>query len=384
MLIIITIYLVVKHYQKQPVDWSFSYSRNDKIPYGSYVLYESLPQLFPASDISENNKSFFQADESSIAEKNILIITNYFNPFETDLKILLKHAEKGNNIFIAANSYGKNMADTLGFITTFHWDPRQVINSDTLIMNLVNPQLKRNSGYSFTKNIVEGYFTGFDTAKSVVLGMNRDMDVNFIRVKHGKGNFFIHLFPGAFTNYSMLYDNYSYAENALCYNNNKDIIWDEYYKPGRQVRGGFLFNIILSRPSLRYALYIVLFGLLLYMIFESRRKQRIIPVLAPPRNTSLEFAETIGRLYYHNRDNKDLAIKKFNYFQEAIRSKYYMDMSLEEYSEIRKLSKKSGVPADKLKNIIQLYKYIKDQTQIPDSLCISFYKKIEEFEKISH
>lgn len=65
------------------------------------------------------------------------------------------------------------------------------------------------------------------------------------------------------------------------------------------------FRYFLSQPPLRWALYLSMASILLFMIFTARRKQRAIPVIREPENKSLEFVELIGTLYYQKKDHAD-------------------------------------------------------------------------------
>ena len=55
---------------------------------------------------------------------------------------------------------------------------------------------------------------------------------------------------------------------------------------------------------------------------QGKRKQRIIPVITPLKNTSLEFVETIGRLYYQKGTRSGIAHKKIIFFLDFIRTRY--------------------------------------------------------------
>ena len=51
LLILSLIYTWYEANRPRPVDWSETYSPKDKIPYGTYITYRSLPELFPDSKI---------------------------------------------------------------------------------------------------------------------------------------------------------------------------------------------------------------------------------------------------------------------------------------------------------------------------------------------
>ena len=61
------------------------------------------------------------------------------------------------------------------------------------------------------------------------------------------------------------------------------------------------------------------------MVFEMKRKQRIIPVINPLANTTLEFVGTIGDLYYQSAEHKNIAEKRIHFLMDQIRAKYWIN-----------------------------------------------------------
>ena len=55
---------------------------------------------------------------------------------------------------------------------------------------------------------------------------------------------------------------------------------------------------ILQSQALKWAFYMTLISLILFVIFRGKRTQRIIPVIDPLKNATLDFTKTIGDLYY--------------------------------------------------------------------------------------
>jgi hypothetical protein len=87
-------------------------------------------------------------------------------------------------------------------------------------------------------------------------------------------------------------------------------ILDEYYKPNKFRAAQTPLRYILSVPAYRWAYYVAIFSILIYVVVYARRQQRIIPIIEPFKNLSLEFARTVGTLYYQQKDHRDLAEKK--------------------------------------------------------------------------
>ena len=76
------------------------------------------------------------------------------------------------------------------------------------------------------------------------------------------------------------------------------VVRTESYMPDTNVTETSPFRELLKRPPLRWALYLILLGVVLMMGFNSRRRQRAIPVEKPPRNYQLDFIRHIGTLQY--------------------------------------------------------------------------------------
>jgi len=51
---------------------------------------------------------------------------------------------------------------------------------------------------------------------------------------------------------------------------------------------------ILSQESLKWAYYILIVSIIVYIIFQGKRKQRVIPLIPPLKNTTLEFVRIIA------------------------------------------------------------------------------------------
>ncbi len=379
---LLTLLVLVQHFAPKPVNWDYHFSASKKIPYGCKVLKDMLPRVFYDKEISTNNQSLypnFEVDEPG--KTNLVCITRFFNLTSLDCNALLNYVEKGNHAFISAIHFDGPFADTLD-IETGHL-PQSIesitntpVQSSTL--HFVNPSLKRDTGYYFSKRLPINYFRSFDTANSVVLGQDSRSLVNFIKIQYGNGYVYLHCQPLVFTNFHLLYSNHDYAAAALSYLPLNTTIWDEYYKPYKvQIRTPLKF--ILLNPPLKTAYFLTLLGIILYIFFEGRRKQRKIPVLQPPGNDSVDFIKTVGKLFLHNYDHKDIALKKYNYFNEYVRSTYYLSTNNIDFNFYNALSLKSNVDISIIRDIYEIAEKIKSADQVSKELLRDLYKKIETF-----
>ena len=205
----------------------------------------------------------------------------------------------------------------------------------------------------------------------------------------GKGNFYIHCNPIVFSNYFQVEkNNIEYTSKVLSYLEPGDIIWDEYSKTtynsefqnNEQQQEGPL-KFILSQTSLRWAWYVMLIALILFIIFRTKRMQQSIPVLEPNENKSLEFVQTIGRMYYIRKNHKQLALQKIKLFLHFINEKYQLATHTPDEIFIQKLVMKSEISANSIQSIFKHAKYIDNTDDVTDNDLIELHKLLEHFYK---
>jgi hypothetical protein len=140
-------------------------------------------------------------------------------------------------------------------------------------------------------------------------------------------------------------------------------------------------RFILTNEPLSWAYYILIFSILLFMIFEAKRKQRIIPVLKPLSNTTLEFVNTIGNLYYQRSDHKNIAEKKIQFFFDQIRNYYHLNTSNRDESFVNSLAGKSGSTEESVRNLLKSIDHIMSVTEVSQGNLIGLSNDLEKFWK---
>src|SRR3954470_14850860 len=76
----------------KPVNWTQSLVKKDKIPFGTHILYNLIPDLFPKQSIRTATNTIYEELEfpdSSSTLANYLFIDNAFQPGEEDVLALL-------------------------------------------------------------------------------------------------------------------------------------------------------------------------------------------------------------------------------------------------------------------------------------------------------
>jgi hypothetical protein len=274
----------------------------------------------------------------------------------------------------------RELADTLHLKRSSVVD---LLDNDSTYINFLNPALQRQQGYTFTRTMIDDYFIDFDTANAVVLGENNSHRANFLQLNIGEGKIFIHANPVVFTNYFMLHhNNDSYTSKVLSYlpADVSKIYWDEYYKLG-PLGASTPLRFFLSNIYLLWALRLSLIGILVFVFFEMKRRQRIIPVIKPLRNTTMAFIRTVASVYFQEKDNKSIGEKKITYFLEFIRNRYYLQTNLLDDQFIDQLTRKSGMNENELQQLVKLIAEVQSAQKVSDSFLMMLNQKIDQFYK---
>jgi hypothetical protein len=173
----------------------------------------------------------------------------------------------------------------------------------------------------------------------------------------------VHTTPLVFTNFFITKpDKLAYASGVFSHLKGENIIWDEYSKAPFIRNDNKSYDsplyFILQQPSLKYAWWLFLISVILYILFAAKRTQRTIPVLETKSNTSLEYVHLISSLHYQNGNHLDMARKKMKYFLYFIRSKYGIHAQHFTDDLLGKLSEKSKVNLGDVKKIFERYHLI--------------------------
>ncbi|TYR37045.1 DUF4350 domain-containing protein [Sphingobacterium phlebotomi] len=366
------------------VDWSQTYDQRDKIPYGLYVTREELPKILgneaEIEDFTSTNYDFLKTFLPGKEQGSLVYVVNGFYEGKEVTRELINFVKKGGEVFISANSFPLYLLDTLGIKQQYHYPYNfgEVLNVEDRPFSLVDGKTAYYKDLEYP-----GLFSNLDTLNTHIIGYYEveDKEIpNFIEIKKGEGRFLLHLEPLMFTNYYMLMeDNFIYGAAVLKLLSGKEIYWfDSTFK--RAVEAKTPLRVLLQNDGLRQAWYILLFGLILFLLFKSKREQRAVNVVEPEPNLSKEFARTIATLYYESGNPGNLIQKKVEYFLYDIRTHFQLDiLQLEDDFFAKQLSLKAGVSLEECENLIRLLLGYRKMRASTDNELIELNKRIEEF-----
>lgn len=368
--------------------------KRDKIPYGTFVAYEHLKYMFPKATVTSSRQEPGFWDSLSVYQEQqaVVIVCPRFNADTYEMKNLVRFAENGNDVFISTMDVSYEVAQmmkcsvrSLGpwvFYTSS-------VHDDTLTVSLANPPFGPGSSlFRYPGKQYDGIFLKIDTNITTVLGYDATGSPDFIHLKAGKGNIYLHLAPLAFTNYFLLHkQNLPYYEKAMSVisPSTRKILWDEYYitrKAGKQDRDNSnWFSKLMRYPGLGAGLLTAMLALLVYTLMEMRRKQRHIPIVKKPKNESLDFVKIIGRLYHDKGDHYNLCRKMSAYFLEHVRNRYKLATSELNDEFVKSLHARTGVPEEEIQPIVSFIRHMDQAVSVSDGQLAAFHKQLESFYK---
>ena len=383
-LVLIFGYIYLESVKKQPVNWFPSYVSKHKVPYGTFIVREEMPKLFPDVIIKNIKIPPYIYLEDTTRVGTYFFADEAMNFGDAEFLRLMKFVERGNDVFIS--THGMNL-DTLNFETE-----RLVSKNfnEKSFFKFYNTAFKGRE-YTFDRAFVNQVFTKIDTLHTTVLGITgyvnsnnerTEEGVNFVKYTYGKGNFYLHTFPEVFTNYSMLKaSNHQHTANVLSYlRDDLPILWDSYYKTGKSKITSPM-HYLLSSKYLKWAYYSALIGVLFFVIFEGKRTQRSIQILTPLKNQTLAFTRTIANMYFEKKEHKNIAEHKITYLLEFIRTKLHIPTTTIDATFYEYVASRSGNSYDSVEKLFKFCEHIHIKNQITNEELIRLNTLIEKFKK---
>ncbi|MFD2099239.1 DUF4350 domain-containing protein [Flagellimonas iocasae] len=389
---VVIIIIITEVVRPKPINWSPSYTSTDKIPFGCYVLYSELPSLFPNDTIETVDKSVYDlmVDRDSSLNSNYMFINEYVDLDEQETNQLLTYVNQGNTVFISATGFGWPLLDTLNIAIDSDYN----LKEGTAFLNLTHNNFNGKK-FELSRGVFNSHFTSVDSTNTTILGhitytkenfLENEPEVtvtkpNFIKTKFGKGHFILSSTPQAYSNYYMLKGNQDYVAHTFSYLENKGLLyWDNYKKSGRIIINSPM-RFVLTQEALKWAYYLTILGILLFVLFRGKREQRIIPVIEPLKNSSVEFAQAVGSLYHQNKDYTDLIHKKLNYFLAYLRNRYQIDTSQLDEKTIQILASRAGKEVGETKKLIEYIVGLKLKTTHTEQDSVELNKRITAFKQ---
>ncbi|NTS40564.1 DUF4350 domain-containing protein [Flavisolibacter sp. BT320] len=360
--------------------------QRDSIPYGTSAARRLLPGLFPQADIYFDNSypGSWDAIINQRPNQAVIMVADYFYADEEELDNISQFASRGNTVFIVARMFSDAAANYFNLSFGNEYSMLQENTGDSMKLRLETSLFSADTVFTYPGKKYEGYVQQMVASRTAVLGRSEGGKPNFLRLQKGTGNIYLHTAPLAFSNYFILHkNNIRYFQSALSVipANTSKVLWNEYFllRSTPQKKESDWLETLFKYPAFQWGLLTALGTLILFALLGMRRKQRMIPPHQKPQNDSLDFVKTLGRLYYDQRDHKNLAVKMGTYFLEHVRAHYKMPTHSLDSAFVKTLHIKSGYPESELQGIVSTIGQLSMVSYISEEGLARFHHQLELF-----
>ena len=384
---------------QRPLDTRFTLKRFDKIPYGTFIAHSKLGEYFPEARMTTEKASpFYWTNLSEYKSGQVLVIvTPEFKPDESEWEVIRDFIRNGNDVFISTLFLSHAAEKELKTDVVVSYLQNNAIlpqeSPDSMKFSLQLAEDTTPEYFLYPGHDRSTYFYGYDSSRATVLGYNKNNRPNFLHMRAGTGNLYLHLAPIAFSNYFLLHkENMAFYDKVISLLPAKAslVVWDDYFVNKKEDSEGPQKNwlsVLLGlkneegKASFKIAFWVAMLLLLVYVLSEMRRRQRIIPVIKAPANDSLDFVKTIGRLYHDKADHANLCAKMSSYFLEHVRSRYKLSTRALNKEFVQSLSYKSGISSGLINEIVDFITQLETGASISAQQMAWYHEKLEEFYK---
>ena len=161
---------------------------------------------------------------------------------------------------------------------------------------------------------------GYDELDSIVV------DTTYIQLDFNEGTLAIDALPFYFTNLAskeaIFYPHLNYVFSRYELDEVLLVLPLDYEKAVVKTP----FSYITSHKGPRWAIYLGL-TLSIFYLLNGRRKERAIPLVTPIRNTTMDFVDTVSRLYVQRDKGGMIVLKMMSNFHNHMEARYHITLN---------------------------------------------------------
>jgi hypothetical protein len=346
--------------------WEKDYGWADKDAYGLYILDELIKDHTRGSiPGSITNATLLDSLTKSKDKYTLIFIGKDFGMYDEELDTLFSLVERGSDLFISATGFTENLVNsfTPELDLRFEYSEQIKVKIDTNHYNFLFQHQRDTLARSWHVIHKNGPVEPPAKAVSTINGKP-----NFIEIPFGSGRIMIHSTPELFHNYQLAQkDGFFHAEKVVSsFNRKKKVCYlelarledelpldEEPVEEAKGKRDDSYLQFLLRTPSLRIAMLLSLFGLVLFLLFRAKRMQPRIDFIPEKRNISFAFVQTVASIY-RNKDNPYslLQLLRKNFYS-TIKKHFFTDLSKRtDHIEIHHLSQRCNISTEEIEHLL--------------------------------
>lgn len=366
-LVLIFIY---QFYYKKNLDWSKTFKDGMLQPYDFGLFKEVVIGSSQKFNEIGNGIDYFESMDEDIAQSTYVFIGSIQFLRQNELDTLMSRIRRGADAVIITEDYSYGLSNFI--IDHLNLETQQSYIDDSVTIGTFYTESKLDNyickffdGEKYTSIVWKSFIDRSDEndSRNFYPRGKIENNVNSVKIKYGKGNLLLHCEPLLFTNYFLKEsDGFVYTNEILNDIDFKHVVYDiesrnlKFERENVDRSKNANFSFILKNKSTRTAWYLFLLGLVLFVLFRLKREQRVMPVLALKRNSSLSFVNTISSLYFSRVNSSEMARIKMNLFLYFI--KYQLNISTNNINADRYkyIALKAGCETKQIESIFEFYK----------------------------
>ena len=365
-----------------PDRWKTGLNPEGKKPFDTQALVTLTPGYYGVPRPELVKEPFFDRFVYDMPAGSLYIALGTYPQFDSlSSELLLEFVEKGNTALIGANQLPPMLLDALKLEITEDGLYLTEQNKDS-----VDVKVRGQAGYfRFPKKNLNHFK---EDKNGACLASDDNGRCFMAEAKIGAGRILLLTQPEWLSNYHLMRPKgRKFAEHILAYAGQPSALYmDGYYfkkripPPPPNPNRPSPLAYILQQRGLREAFLLAALGILAYFLMAFRRKQRIIPVIPPKANTSLEFAQTIGRLYFRSGNHHNLAEKRFKAWFDYLRVHYRLHPGKDQPPVfVQQVAAKSGVGEDLVASLLASHRRLSNTTAITEEELTTLSGLLDEF-----
>ncbi|MBT8233748.1 MAG: hypothetical protein HKO66_12650 [Saprospiraceae bacterium] len=398
-LMLASVYILTSYkFEKIPdADWRQTYKYDSKEPNGFWLFKSLLENQLGSENVVLRDKQF---SFNSIKDSTTLYVFSSPSSFiNTSIKdSILDITRQGSAAMIIAPLSYIYLSKSEKYLyqeddknEDFNTDPDSLIYLDFESSRDTSWTIFTSNNESDSLGVYKYYNKEFRSADYSIYRFNDNdsldmlneylyynQDHSFFFEHKNLPNLYIHLNPQLFGNVASRLDFYkAHFEFVFSKININKVVLDHPSLQPIEVQRASESPLayIMSSKALRWAYFIMLGTFLIYIINGGKRKQEVIPIKEPLKNTSLDYIKTISTLYEEQNQNENLVLHMKSNFEHEIKKKYYTDID-----DTQLLSKKSGVDKAVIDRIVSKFESA-EKSSFSDDQLIVLHHQIESFFK---
>lgn len=385
-------------------DWQESYDPYSEKPYGLDLLPAVLEAHFGEDTYQElaRNWNPEQLADYDAATSIYVAVAPGLLYTQTEADSLLSFANRGGRVVVACKALSHKLIEPLTEdsclfgrdLTTYYYTQSTQTLTTAKGKSFEWPTISRVvDEFKYGETIYRNSecLPGATDLIGRILDQEENSDSSriqpwMIRIPHGSGSIDYLSMPLMLTNvYAVdsvgrqgiqaILDFYPSSASAILYDRERrsSVRRVNYENNPQEIFGGGsgtgdLLEHMLGQLPVALAWYSLLLGFIAFLIFGAKRRQRVIPLIQPRKNTTHDHLEKISMLYLANPNNSLMSAKQLALF-EAYCGRRFGLSPLRKAEDLEKMKRMPGINSASLDSLLRYQNTInRKQTVSPGGL----------------